>query len=189
MNDDLDASWFHIFRELIRSKLWSELSLPAKAVYPVIKAFINHQSGVAFPSLETLGEFSGLSRPAVVKALKELTAAGLLAKNSGQGRAASTYKVVEKFQFSAGDGRPAATVLFDYLPSAIKESVAELKNVVTEEFAVDGKTLQYIRIENLQLNVTVIGRDQNNNVVVDKETPVDRVKELRAALTKKAASG
>ena len=61
-----DVSWFHIFKELIRNKTWARLSSNSKSLYPVIKAYINHENGTAFPSLDTLQEYSGLARASVV---------------------------------------------------------------------------------------------------------------------------
>ena len=97
-----DVSWFHIFKEVIRGKAWAEMSSNAKALYPVIKSFVNHESGSAFPSLDTLQEYSGLARASVVKGIKELEAKGYLTKVSGNRTSSNNYSVVERFDVKAG---------------------------------------------------------------------------------------
>lgn len=171
-----DASWFHIFKELIRNKTWAKLSASATKLYPVIKSFINHQSGSAFPSIDTLEEFSGLSRPSIIKALKELEVEGLLIKSTN-GRN-SNYSVVEKFDVKNEQGKPTASVSFDYMPAYVKDAVAELRNFVAE----DGK-VNYIKIEYLTLNIIngEHGTVNNNNQIV---TPEDAIKSMKEILKK-----
>jgi biotin operon repressor len=91
-----DTTWFHMFKEIIRNGTWARLSSNSKSLYPVIKAYINWESGAAFPSIDTLQEYSGLARASVIKALKELEAEGLLIKQTTAGRH-SNYTLVEKF--------------------------------------------------------------------------------------------
>ena len=153
-----DVSWFHIFKELIRSETWAGMSSNARSLYPVIKAHINWQDGNAFPSLDTLEKYSGLARASVTKALKELEALGLLKREAGHGRVKSNYRVVEKFDVTDAEGRPTAAVTFDYLPGMISDAVAEIKNFVATGKD-DGK-FQLIHIENLTLNV--VQGDQYN---------------------------
>ena len=155
-----DIGWFHIFKELIRNKTWARLSSNSKSLYPVIKAYANHKSGEAFPSIDTLQEFSGLARASVMKALKELEVEGLLAKSGAAGRH-NNYSLIEKFEVTDSEGRPAASVTFDYMPALVGDAVAELKNFMAKGMTMpDGKT-QFIKIENLTLNIT-----QN---IVDKQ--------------------
>ena len=159
-----DVGWFHIFKELIRNKTWARLSSNSKSLYPVIKAYANHKSGEAFPSIDTLQEFSGLARASVVKALKELEAEGLLAKSGAAGRH-NNYSLIEKFEVTDSEGRPAASVTFDYMPALVGDAVAELRNFMAKGMTMpDGKT-QFIKIENLTLNITHHIENQN----VDKQ--------------------
>ena len=158
-----DVGWFHIFKELIRNKTWARLSSNSKSLYPVIKAYANHKSGEAFPSIDTLQEFSGLARASVVKALKELEAEGLLAKSGAAGRH-NNYSLIEKFEVTDSEGRPAASVTFDYMPALVGDAVAELRNFMAKGMTMpDGKT-QFIKIENLTLNITQIAKQ-----IVDKQ--------------------
>ena len=177
-----DVSWFHIFKELIRNKTWARLSSNSKSLYPVIKAFVNHENGSAFPSLDTLEEYSGISRPSVVKALKELEAEGLLIKISGTRNSSNNYAIVEKFHVKDNQGQPMASVSFDYMPAYIKDAVAELKNFVVQGLTTpDGKT-NYIRIENLVLNV--INGNQGTQIQ-QFVTPEEAIKQMKEIIGKK----
>ena len=165
-----DASWFHIFKELIRSKTWAGLSPAAKALYPVIKSFTNWQDGYSFPSFDTLQEYSGLgSRSSVTKAIKELEELGYIQSEKQKGKQ-TLYKLVEKFQVEDSQGRPAASVTFDYLPGMVKDAVAELKNFVASGANKDGK-FQYIHIEHLTLNIA--GRDIVQSQHVEQQNNLD----------------
>lgn len=155
-----DVTWFHIFKELIRSKVWAELTPLAAKLYCVVKAFANWNDGSAFPSLDTLQEYSGLSRMSVVKGLKELESRGLLKKDGKRG-VGSNYTLVEQFEVKDEQGRPAASVSFDYLPNYVSDAVAELKNFVSKGATSDGKEM-HIKIENFTVNI--IGKQYNNNL-------------------------
>ena len=173
-----DISWFHIFKEMIRNESWARLSGSAAKIYPVIKAFINWESGSAFPSIDTLERYSGVSRPSIVKALKELEKAGLLIKSVTKGKG-SNYTLVEKFNVEGADGRPAASVSFDYLPAYVGDAVTELKHFMAQGLALpDGKT-QFIKIENLTLNIhSGSGHNINLNAPLDRQTIIKGIKDM-----------
>ena len=177
-----DTTWFHMFKEIIRNGTWARLSSNSKSLYPVIKAYINWESGAAFPSIDTLQEYSGLARASVIKALKELEAEGLLIKQTAAGRH-SNYTLVEKFDVKDGEGRPAASVSFDYLPSYVGDAVTELKNFVAQGLALpDGKT-NFIKIENLTLNIANGGGSNIVNNIragMDEETLMQGIKDMAA---------
>ena len=162
-----DVSWFHIFKEMIKNKTWANMSPSAKALYPVLKAFTNWKDGRAFPTLDTLQEYSGLARTSISRALKELEKLGYIKAIKGKGGRSSNYKLVEKFQVEDSDGRPAASVSFDYLPAMVKDAVAELKHFAAKGLGMGDGKFQYIHIENLTLHVA--GRDvyQNQTNIVD----------------------
>lgn len=175
-----DTTWFHIFKEIIRNGTWARLSSNSKSLYPVIKAYINWESGAAFPSIDTLEQYSGISRPSIVKALKELEAEGLLVKSGTKGRG-SNYTLIEKFDVKDEEGRPAASVSFDYLPAYVGDAVTELKNFVAQGLALpDGKT-NFIKIENLTLNIAHGGGNAINiNAGVDSSTMIKGIKDMLA---------
>lgn len=171
-----DISWFHIFKEMIRNESWAKLSGSAAKIYPVIKAFINWESGSAFPSIDTLERYSGVSRPSIVKALKELEKAGLLIKSVTKGKG-SNYTLVEKFNVEGADGRPAASVSFDYLPAYVGDAVTELKHFMAQGLSLpDGKT-NFIKIDNLTLNIHN-GNNINIRAGIDEDTLMRGIKDM-----------
>lgn len=181
-----DVGWFHIFKELIRNKTWARLSSNSKSLYPVIKAYANHKSGEAFPSIDTLQEFSGLARASVVKALKELEAEGLLAKSGTAGRH-NNYSLIEKFEVTDSEGRPAASVTFDYMPALVGDAVAELRNFMAQGMTMpDGKT-QFIKIENLTLNITQIAKQNVDKQINASGIGAVELAKMQALLEKKGS--
>jgi len=181
-----DVGWFHIFKELIRNKTWARLSSNSKSLYPVIKAYANHKSGEAFPSIDTLQEFSGLARASVVKALKELEAEGLLAKSGAAGRH-NNYSLIEKFEVTDSEGRPAASVTFDYMPALVGDAVAELRNFMAKGMTMpDGKT-QFIKIENLTLNITQIAKQNVDKQINASGIGAVELAKMQALLEKKGS--
>jgi len=179
-----DVGWFHIFKELIRNETWARLSTAATKLYPVIKAYANHQSGEAFPSLDTLQKYSGLSRPSVIKGLNELEKEGLLAKSGSAGRH-SNYSLIEKFEVTDSEGRPAASVSFDYMPALVSDAVAELKNFMAKGMTMPDGKLQFIKIENLTLNITHNNIENQN---IDKQlngVGAAELEKIKALLHKK----
>jgi hypothetical protein len=181
-----DVGWFHIFKELIRNKTWARLSSNSKSLYPVIKAYANHKSGEAFPSIDTLQEFSGLARASVVKALKELEVEGLLVKSGAAGRH-NNYSLIEKFEVTDSEGRPAASVTFDYMPALVGDAVAELRNFMAQGMTMpDGKT-QFIKIENLTLNITQIAKQNVDKQINASGIGAVELAKMQALLEKKGS--
>jgi DNA-binding transcriptional regulator GbsR (MarR family) len=157
---EADASWFHMFKEMIRSKTWANMSPLAKALYPVIKSFTNWKTGHSFPSIETMEEYSGLSRPSIFKALRELETLGYIRSKKAPGKP-SIYTLIEKFEIQDEVGQPVASASFDYLPSIIGDAMIELKNYVARGMTDDGK-LQIINVERFVIeNLTIINGDHN----------------------------
>jgi DNA-binding transcriptional ArsR family regulator len=152
VQDDLfqaDASWFHLFRAMVDSGDLARLSGSAVKVYLVVKAHVNHQTGVAFPSHETIGARAGLSVAQVKRTLIELEEAGYLVKEKA-GRH-NVYRTREKVEILDDAGQPAAVATWDYLPSGVRDAVAELKRVVLTG---DLGGANIVNIERLQINIT-----------------------------------
>ena len=87
----------------------------------------------------------------------------------------------EKFDIKDGEGRPAASVSFDYLPSYVGDAVTELKNFVAQGLALpDGKT-NFIKIDNLTLNIANGGGNAINiNAGMDTSTMIKGIKDMLA---------
>ena len=176
---DVNASWFHIFKEMIETETWANMSAPGKALYPVIKSFANQKNGASFPSYETMMKFSGLSRQSVSNALKELEKIGYVNKTKiGKGRQKNLYELKEKLPIiNKTTGEVEATATFDYVPFQVGEAVKELKKFVATNMDADGKALQYIHIDKLIHNIA--GRDIANNDGCDvTNISMDDMKEL-----------
>lgn len=131
---EADVSWFHVFKEMIKSKEVANMQASSVVVYLVIKAFTSWQDGRAFPSIETLGEYSGLSKSQVLRALDELTEKGHVLK-SKLGKK-NVYRLREKLVVTDSEtGVPAAVATWDYAPLTASKAVLELKNMlVTGDF-------------------------------------------------------
>lgn len=160
---NVNAAWFHIFKEMIETETWAKMGYPAKSLYPVIKSFANQKNGASFPSYETMMKYSGLSRSSIVKALAELEDLGYVNKvKIGTGRKKNLYELKEKLPvINKETGEVEATASFDYIPFQVGEAVKELKKFVATNMDAEGKALQYIHIDKLTLNVA--GRDIVNN--------------------------
>jgi hypothetical protein len=157
-----DTSWLHIFKELVRSGKWASLSPSAAKLYVVVKAYSNWDSGVAFPTIDAMCKFSGLSRATLIKALNELVEAKLVRKDNAPGHA-GRYCIQEHFDIADPSGNPHSHVSFDYIPGGITEAIAQLKNFVATGAAPDGG-IQIIQIEtlNIQINKDAAQGVQNN---------------------------
>lgn len=155
-----DVSWFHMFKELIKTKTWAKMSAPAKALYPTIKAFTNWKDGRSFPSIDTLEEYSGLARASVIKALGELEGLGYISSIKTPGKK-TVYKLIERFEIQGEDGRPVASASFDYLPGIVQDATVELKNYVAKGLTSDG-TMQHIHIDKFVIeNLTIVSGSNN----------------------------
>jgi len=163
-----ETSWFHMFKEIIRSKTWANMTPIAKSLYPVIKSFVNWKTGCSFPSVDTLVEYSGLSKPSVFKGLNELEELGYIrtVKNPGK---KTQYTLIEKFQIGdSATGDTVASASFDYLPSIVTDAMIELKNYVSKGLDENGQ-LQIITVEKFIIeNLTII--NGNNNIGTQNNT-------------------
>lgn len=165
-----ETSWFHIFRAMVDSGDVAAMGPHAVTVYLVIKSYSNWKTGRSFPTVDLIVEKSGICKRQVINSLKRLEELGYLAKEK-QGRS-NAYKLREKVELVDAEGRPAATASWDYLPSTVRDAVAELK-----KFVVTGRTegLQVIAIENLTLNIQQVfgGENINQNNMIDPESLPD----------------
>ena len=181
---EADATWFHVFKELIKSKTWAKMSAPAKALYPTIKSFTNWKTGSSFPSVETMEEYSGLSRPSIFKALKELEELGYVRSEKRPGRP-TVYTLVEKIEIHDNDGRPVASASFDYLPSIINDTMVELRNYVAKGMTDDGK-LQFIHVDRFIIeNLNVINGDNNTASISNQNIQGYDIKRLTKGIEDK----
>lgn len=123
-----ETMWFHVFKAMIDNGDLAKLSGSSIKVYLVIKSYTNFSTGNSFPSIETIGEKSGISVPQVKRELKALEEAGYITKTK-QGRN-NVYTLREKVEIKDDSGRPTAVASWDYIPGTVQAAVADLKNVL-----------------------------------------------------------
>lgn len=131
---EADTSWFHVFKEMVKTKELAGLNDATVKVYLVIKSFTNWNDGRAFPSIETIVDYSGKSRETVFRCLKELEEKGHIVKQKIGRR--NSYTLREKVIVSDTEtGLPAAIATWDYAPTTAKKAILELKNMlITGDF-------------------------------------------------------
>jgi DNA-binding transcriptional MocR family regulator len=148
--DQLNAetTWFHTFRTMFTSGDVKKIGPYAFTVYSAIKSYTNFRSGESFPKIETLMDVTGVSRSQVKRVLVDLAKLGYLSVTK-KGRQ-NHYTLREKVVIQDAHGRPTAVATWDYLPSSVQESVAEIKNVlVTGDF----NGAKIVSIQHLTVNV------------------------------------
>jgi hypothetical protein len=143
-----ETTWFHVFKAMIDSGDLAKMGPHAFTVYCVIKAHTNFSTGHAFPSLETVSEKSGVSLAQVKRELKTLEENGYISKEKS-GRK-NLYTLREKVGIADSDGRPVASATWDYLPSSVRDAVADLKNVIISG---DLAGARIVHIDRLTFNV------------------------------------
>lgn len=148
---EAQTTWFHIFRSMLDGGDIAKMGPHATTVYLAIKAYTNWSTGKSWPGVDLIVTKTGISRAQVMRSLRVLEDMGYLTKEK-DGRK-NVYKLREKvavYEKHDGDMRPVAEASWDYLPSTVKEAVAELK-----KFTVTGSDsgLNIINIENLTLNI------------------------------------
>lgn len=143
-----ETTWFHVFKNMIDSGDLAAMGPHAFTVYCVIKSYTNFATGHAFPSLETVAEKSGVSLAQVKRELKSLEGLGYIGREK-QGRK-NIYTLREKVAIADHEGRPVASATWDYLPSSVRDAVADLKNVLVSG---DLAGARVVHIERLTFNV------------------------------------
>jgi hypothetical protein len=170
-----ETTWFHVFRAMIYNGDIARMGPYAFTVYCVIKAHTKFSTGDAFPAIETIAERSGISEAQVKRELKSLGEMGYLSKKK-IGRQ-NHYQLREKVQITDERGRPRAEATWDYLPSTVREAVADLKNVlVTGDFA----GAKIIQIQNMHIQIN--NGNNNINLQIKEESLTQYPKEMQDAL-------
>lgn len=184
--DDLfsaETTWFHLFRTMFTSGDVKKVTPFGFTVYCAIKAHTSFQTGESFPSYDRLVSLTGISESQVKRVLKELAEAGYVTITK-KGRK-NHYTLREKVAIQDEHGRPAAVATWDYLPGTVKDTVADLKNVlVTGDFA----GAKIVQIQHLTVNVNN-GSGTQVNVDMSKVSDAatkDEVKKIIEQATRQA---
>jgi hypothetical protein len=146
-----NVSWFHFFKTLIHSGKWAEMSAPAKAVYPVIKAFTDPISGYTAPNYKLLIKYSGISsKTSISLAIKELEKMGQITRIETPGKT-TKYKCREQFEIVDEFKNTVAISDFDYMSKFVKAATDELSEQI--KLNLPGHKLNFINIERIIINV------------------------------------
>lgn len=91
----MDAYFFRVDHDLLRSEAFQTLGGSAIKVYLVIGLYSDFGTGWAYPSVRTIARQAGLSRQTVLSALDELVRAGILATNKVPGKS-NAYRILRQ---------------------------------------------------------------------------------------------
>lgn len=176
-----ETTWFHVFKAMIDNGDVSRMGPYAVTVYLVIKSFTNFNTGLSFPSIETISGKSGISAIQVKRCLKTLEQSGYITKERAGKN--NVYRLREKVEFTDDTGRPAAVATWDYLPSTIDAARAEIKN-----FKLTGNSegLHVVHIEKLVLNVQINNSSSGISQINLGEIKDKGLREQLASLLSKA---
>ena len=186
---EADTSWFHVWTQLIKSGEIVRMGHSAFCVLMVIRSYVNFQTGVSFPSIETIAALTGLRERQVFRQLRVLENMGYVTKRKDGRR--NIYTLVDRIAFAGKEGRPQAVASFDYIPTLVSQIREELKSFMLTG---DEKAPTVIHIDKLVVNVAM--RDQNiQNIVVgtidDIEDQVlkERLLHLKESMETKKSRG
>lgn len=121
---DIDTTYHTQQRDMFSSGLAAEIGVHAFAVWHAIKAHADFQTGVAWPSIRRIVELTGCADKTVQSAIKTLVASHLL-RVSKRGQK-NVYVARERMDVRVGD-RVICTVVIDFVPSAMRDTLAKLK--------------------------------------------------------------
>ena len=91
----MDAFFFRVEHDLLRSESFKTLGGSAIKVYLVIGLYSDFGTGWAYPSIRTIAKPGGLSRQTVLAAIADLTRLGLMATSKSKGRS-TAYKIIRQ---------------------------------------------------------------------------------------------
>jgi len=91
----MDAFFFRVEHDLLRSESFKTLGGSAIKVYLVIGLYSDFGTDWAYPSIRTIARQAGLSRQTVLAAIADLTRLGLMATSKSKGRS-TAYKIIRQ---------------------------------------------------------------------------------------------
>jgi len=160
-----ETTWFHIFRHMIDSGDAAKMGGSAFLVYCVVKSYTNWSTGRSFPGIELIAEKTQLSKRQVIRCLETLREMEYVTVEKH--KRSNQYTLREKVTITDPEGRPAASAMWDYLPSTVEAARAELKNFLMSGDAAGAKI---VNIESLTINVNIQNNARDGNqYMVDPE--------------------
>lgn len=167
---EAETHWFHVLTELVRNKTIAKMDGTTLKVYVVIKAHANYYDGQAFPGLDTIAEFAGVSHNTLEKCLKELVATGLLEKKK-VGRK-NVYELREIIDVKSPQSEVVAHASFAYVPMVMGKTLETLKSVILKDPNLNSKDGIHIERLNIFLNVNESG----SNATIYQADHIDQTK-------------
>lgn len=152
----VDTSWYHVVRSMIMGDKIAQMGTTAWAVYSVLKAYTNFESGQANPSQERIGAHIGLSTDTVGRALDKLVELGVVEKKRA-GRH-NEYRLKETFAIrtKGGQGTEVATATDFYRPKGFQSLVEQLRALAKTGDMPKGATFH--------IQVNVVNQGDNSSV-------------------------
>lgn len=160
--------WFHVLRQDILDGKVAEVGAIAWAIYCIIKAHTEMDTGSAWPNQATIAKLAGLSVDTVAKATERLIEQGLL-RRERVGRH-NTYQLIENVALERKeDSVRVAIARNDYVPTEFQAFLSELKAYAKSGVLPAGLTLNInFHVQN-NTNCTV-----NNNYSGSEDSSTSR---------------
>lgn len=161
----VDSHWFHVVRSMIIRDRIAEMGVNAWAVYCVLKAYTQLDTGRTWPSQDKIANHIGASVDTVARATDRLIELGIVEKRR-VGRH-NEYSLIEQIPLR---GRQDEIVAFgerDYAPLGFKRFLDELK-----AFAKTGEVIPGASFK-ITLNVNLIQQGDNSTVNIQNVNLAD----------------
>lgn len=153
--------WFHILRAAIIDNRIAEMGTSAWAVYCVIKAYAQMNTGESFPSQAKIAGHIGVSVDTVQRAIDRLIELKLVTREKVGRR--SQYHLIESFPLERkSDGERVGQVDHQYMPMQFSSLVEQIKAYALSGRLPPGATF------NVTLNVTTINQGDNSTVNINQ---------------------
>lgn len=131
MQGRIDTSFQTLQRDLFASGIAARIGMSSFGVWLAIKSHADYNTGECWPGMRRLAELTGLSLGGVSNAVRTLVEARLLRVLSpGRGKRGNRYIARERLDVRLGD-RVLCTVVLDYVPSQLRETLLELERSVS----------------------------------------------------------
>ena len=121
---ETNTSWFLINKDMVRNKLFRELTSSDLKIYLVIKSYVNFRTGESRPTIPTISAGSKLCESTVKRRIQSLVKMGVLEKFKY--RRNNIYKILETIDIY-DEGVLYAIAHFSYHPLLNKKIIDEIK--------------------------------------------------------------
>lgn len=169
--------WFHILRSAIIDNKIAEMGFSAWAVYCVVKAYTDLETGASYPSQSTIAGHLDTSVDTVQRALKKLIEMKLI-EQEVRGRR-SVYRLVEhvpldRIKVDERGAKTRTTVAHatqTYAPLGFQGFISQLQDFAKNGKIPDGASFNVT----VKLNVTNIHQGDHSTVHISNVIPDDSI--------------